>query len=113
VDGITIAHHQKFALGIIGTPTRILPVDRARRQHCGCGLGPAALALFGSISARGANGVPDALGYGWQFDKFDAELGQRVCDGVRHRGESRRDPALTAAAHAEQMPPRKAALLLT
>ena len=35
---------------------------------------PAALALFGSMSARGADGVPDALRCGWQFDMFDTEL---------------------------------------
>ena len=37
-----------------------------------------AFALLSSIAARGADGPPDALGRGWQFDMLDAELGERI-----------------------------------
>jgi hypothetical protein len=39
--------------------------------------------LFSSVAARGADGPPDALGRGWQFDMFDAELGERIDHRVR------------------------------
>src|SRR5215813_327065 len=63
----------------------------------------AGFALFSSIEARGADGLPDALGRGWQFDVLDAELGESIDDRVRDRRQPRRDPALTAAAHAERV----------
>ena len=59
------------------------------------------------MSARGADGVPDALRCGWQFDMFDTELGERVYDSVRYRGEPRRDAALAAAAHTERVRRRR------
>src|SRR5712671_4140129 len=53
--------------------------------------------------ATDVDGIPDALGRGWQFDMLDAELGERINDGVRDRRQPRRDPALAAAAHAERI----------
>jgi hypothetical protein len=57
-------------------------------QPCLTSQCPAAFGLLGSISARGMNGLPDALGCDWQPDMLDAELSERVDDGVRDRGQS-------------------------
>jgi hypothetical protein len=57
-----------------GTPDAFTQGDHKRQRHP-ASLCPAAFALFGSISARGVDGIPDALGRGWQFDMLDAELG--------------------------------------
>src|SRR5437764_9023566 len=60
----------------------------APRQYWGCGLGPAALALFGSISARSVGGVPVAPGCGSQFDTLKTKLNERApssCVGVAGR----------------------------
>src|SRR5215471_9006580 len=49
------------------------------------------------------DGSPHALGGGRHLDVLDAQLGQRVDDGVDHGAESRRRSALAAAAQAERM----------
>jgi hypothetical protein len=85
-----------------GTPDASTQGDH-KRQRNPVSQCPAAFALFSSIAARGADGLPDALGRGWQFDVLDAELGERIDDRVRDRRQPRRDPALAAAAHAERV----------
>src|SRR5215831_20110652 len=49
------------------------------------------------------DGSPHALGGRRHLDVLDAQLGQRVDDGVDHGAESRRRSALAAAAQAERM----------
>src|SRR3984893_7153200 len=85
-----------------GTPDASTQGDH-KRQRNPVSQCPAGFALFSSIAARGADGPPDALGRGWQFDMLDAELGERIDDRVRDRRQPRRDPALAAAAHAERV----------
>jgi hypothetical protein len=44
-------------------------------------------------------------------DMLDAELGERIDNGVRDRRQPWRDPALAAAAHAERVCRRRTSLI--
>ena len=55
----------------------------------------------------GADRAPDALRRRRQLDMLDAEFGQRVDDRIGDGGQSRRDAAFAAAAHAERVGRRR------